>query len=343
MRTNRAVPARSERQRRGLRAAFALLVSAAALFASFGLAQEKVDQLRFLHPVNLAFSAPFQLIGDSDVLSAYTDKVEVSPWSTPDILRSVLVNRQSEVTAVPTYVGANLANRGVDVKMAAVLVWGLIWVLGPDGAEQDWETLRGETVMVPYPNDMPDLVFRHLAAANGLTPGEDFEVQYFATPQEVVSQLVSGRGQWAVLPEHVATVALMNANNNGQSVGRFLDLQQEWTAVTGKPRIPQAGIVVPSWLADERPDLLGALLTAVEDAVAQVNAADAATVATLAEAGGLPAPVVQSVIPRLNLELIPAAEVRDELEAFYSELASMSPDIIGGKLPDASFYLADPR
>lgn len=343
MTTFRSVPARSAQPRPRVFLALKLLVVAIFAVAGLGFTQEKVDQLRFRHPVNLAFQAPFQLIGDSDVLGAYTDTVSVEPWSTPDILRSVLVNGQSEVTAVPTYVGANLANRGVDVKMAAVLVWGLIWVIGPDGATPEWENLRGQTVMVPFPNDMPDLVFRHLATANGLTPGEDFQVQYFATPQEVVSQLVSGRGQWAVLPEHVATVALMNANNNGQALGRYLNLQEEWATVTGKARIPQAGIVVPSWLADERPDLLGAIFTALEAAVAQVNAADPATVAVLAEGAGLPAPLVQGVIPRLNLELIPAAEVQDELEAFYTELASLSPDIIGGKLPDASFYLADPR
>jgi len=321
----------------------ALLTAAVALVSTSALAQEKLDVLRFRHPANLAFSAPFQMIGESEALAPFANEIDVGEWATPDILRSILVTNQSDVTAVPTYVGANLANKGVDVKLAAVMVWGLIWVLGPEDAGHDWESLRGETVMVPYRNDMPDLVFRHLAEANGLTPGVDFEVQYFAKPQDVVAQLVSGRGKWAVMPEHTATLALMNANKNGQALGRFLNLQEEWAVVTGKPRIPQAGILVPTWLATERPDVLGAVLTALEEAVAEVNAAGPEAVATLAAVSGLPEAVVKDVIPRLNLELVPAAEAREELEAFYGELASMSPDIIGGKLPDASFYLADPR
>lgn len=330
-------------RRRSVKSLIVLLAVAAALISSLALAQEKLDALRIRHPANLAFAAPFQLIGDSDVLAPYANVVDVGEWSTPDILRSILVTNQSDVTAVPTYVGANLANKGIDVKMAAVMVWGLIWVLGPDDAAHEWESLRGQTVLVPYHNDMPDLVFRHLAEANGLTPGVDFEVQYFATPQEVVQQLVSGRGKWAVMPEHTATLALANANKNGQALGRVLDLQQEWAVVTGKPRIPQAGIVVPTWLAEQRPDVLGAILTALEDAVAEVNAASDEAVATLAAGNDLPEAVVKDVIPRLNLEVVPAAEARAELEAFYGELASMSPDIIGGKLPDASFYLEDPR
>ena len=354
MNTYPATPARPVRgpqhhglshQRRplgGRRTLMMLLAAVLLAVAGSATAQEQLDVLRVRHPANLAFAAPFQFIADSGALSAYATEVDIAPWTTPDILRSILVNNQSEVTAVPTYEGANLANRGVDVKMAAVVVWGILWAIGPDGAD-GWDALRGQTIMVPYRNDMPDLVFTRLAQANGLTPGVDFEVQYFATPQEVVSQLVSGRGQWAVLPEHVATVALANANNNGQSLGRYLNLQAEWATVTGKARIPQAGIVVPTWLADERPDLLGAILTALEDAVALVNAAEPDTVAALAEANGLPAGVVQGVIPRLNLEILPAGAVQEELEAFYSELAKLSPDIIGGQLPSADFYLPDPR
>ncbi|MBX3142026.1 MAG: ABC transporter substrate-binding protein [Trueperaceae bacterium] len=321
----------------------AALAVAVVLTAAAALAQAPLDVLRVWHPNTLAFAAPFKLIGGSGVLADYAKSIEISEWTTPDILRSVLVNRGSEVTAVPTYVGANLANRGVDVKMAAVLVWGLLWMIGPDGAAPEWESLRGQTVLVPFANDMPDLVFQSLAVANGLTPGEDFTVQYFATPQDVVAQLVSGRGQWAVLPEHVATVALANANKNGQALGRFLNLQDEWAVITGRSRIPQAGIVVPTWLAEERPDVLGGVLTALEQAVAEVNAADADTIATLAAAFDLPEPVLRDVIPRLNLQVVPAAEARAELEAFYGELAVLSPDIIGGGLPDASFYLADPR
>lgn len=321
----------------------AMLALLLTSIASSALAQEKLDVLRFRHPTNLAFSAPFQMLEASGALDAYASRLDVGEWPTPDILRSLLVTGGTDVTAVPSYVGANLANKGVDVKLAAVMVWGLVWVLGPDDAAPGWESLRGHRVMVPFRNDMPDLIFRHLAQANGLEPGKDFEVEYFAKPQDVVAQLVSGRGQWAVMPEHTATLALAKANENGRSLGRALDLQAEWAVVTGKPRIPQAGILVPTWLAEERPDLLGAVLDALTQSVNAINAKDPATVAKLVEVSGLPEAVIIDVIPRLKLDVVPAAEARGELEAFYGELASMSPDIIGGRLPDAPFYLEDPR
>ncbi len=307
-------------------------------------APELIETLRIRHPDNLAFSAPFQLIAESGALDGFVNNIDIDTWATPDVLRALLVNGDSDVTAVPTYVGANLANHGMEVSMAAVVVWGLLWVIGPDGAASDWESLRGQTVMIPYPNDMPDLVFRYLANANGLVPGEDFTIEYYAQPPEVVSRLVAGAGSWAVLPEHVATLALMQAGQNGNALTRVMDLQQEWASVTGlEPRIPQAGIVVPTKLAQERPDLIGAILDALTDSVALVNAASPETVAALSEASGVPAPLVENVIPRLNLEIVPGADARVELERFFTELASMSPDIIGGGLPPAEFYLPDPR
>lgn len=305
---------------------------------------EPIDELRIYHPETLAFAAPFALLDPDGPLSEVAMEVTTDVWTTPDVLRSVLVNGQSDVTAVPTYVGANLANRGVEVQLAAVVVWGLLWMIGPDGVDPSWESLRGQTVMIPFQNDMPDLVFRYLAAANGLTPGEDFTIEYYAQPPEVVARLVSGNGTWAVLPEHVATVALAQAGQNGHVLARVLDLQHEWATATGSSaRIPQAGVVVPASLAAERPDVIAAVLDELEAAVATVNEAEPDTLARLAEASGVPEPIIAQVIPRLNLDVVPGGAARAELERFYTELATLSPDIIGGRLPDASFYLDDPR
>ena len=308
------------------------------------LEPEPLAELRIIHPETLAFAAPFTMLDTGGPLAEVADTVSIDFWNTPDVLRSILVNGDTEVAAVPSYVGANLHNRGVDVRMAAVVVWGLLWLVGPDGTPATWESLRGQTVMIPFPNDMPDLVFRFLAASNGLTPGEDFEIEYYAQPPEIIGRLATGAGTWAVLPEHVVTLALAIANQNSEALGRVLDLQHEWATATGtSPRIPQAGIVVRGELAAERPEVVAALLDALEASVAVVQAGEPDTLATLSEASGVPAPVVGQVIPRLNLEVVPGAEAQAELEQFFAQLATLSPDIIGGGLPDASFYLPDPR
>lgn len=305
---------------------------------------EPLDQLRILHPQTLAFSAPFDLIDPEGELGAVASKVSSGTWATPDVVRTALVNGDVEVAAVPTYVGANLYNRDVDVRLTAVVVWGLLWLIGPDGQPGDWESLRGQTVMVPFRNDMPDLIFRYLAEANGMKPGEDFTIEYYAQPPEIVGRLLQGSGTWAVLPEHVATIVLNQAGANGRKLDRVMDLQSEWADATGlSPRIPQAGVVMPGRLVDDRPDVVGAVLTELERTVDLVNAAQPSTLQRLSEVSGLPPETVKEIIPRMNLEVVSGAEARDELERFFEELASRSPEIIGGSLPEAGFYAADPR
>lgn len=314
-----------------------------ATSAPTGAADAPLAKLRITHPETLAFAAPFSLIGDDGPLSGVADDIIDATWSTPDELRGLLTSGRSDVTAVPTYVGANLADKGVDVKLAAVTVWGLLYLVGPDGTPRSWQSLKGQTVMMPFPNDMPDLVFRALAAANGLKPGTDFTIENFATPQEAVMRLVTGKGDWAVLPEHVATVALDKAGEQGHELGRVMNLQDEWAEISGgSARIPQAGIVVSEKIA-ARPDVVAALLDELDAAVARVKAADATTVATLAKRFSLSQALITDVIPRLNLDVVPAADARTELETFFEKLAEGNPDLIGGKLPPASFYLADPR
>lgn len=297
-----------------------------------------IPQLRIRHPESLAFGAPFAVLADRGA-PQLTDELDVDVWTSPDVLRSLLINQEAELTAVPSYVAANLHNRDVDVQLAAIMVWGLLWVLGPDDIPATWDELEGATVVVPFPNDMPDLVFRRLLDHNGLVPGTDLEIRSVAQPAEAVAQLVSGQADWAVLPEHAASLALARATESGRELDRVIDLQQAWGDAFDTPaRIPQAGIVVPTSLA-EQPALVTALLDEVADTVDVVNAQDPATIDLLADRFDLPPGLVADVIPRLNLEVVPAAAAQEELEAFFTELAALSPEIIGGQLPDDGLYL----
>ncbi len=303
---------------------------------------EPLARLRLSAPnATLAFSAPFSLIGSGGPLAKVADKVERESWTTPDMLRSQLVDGGADVTAVPTNVAANLYNKGVGIRMAAMLVWGLLYVVGPEGNTGGWKSLRGQTVMVPFQNDMPDLVFRYLAKANGLEPGKDFTIEYYAQPPEIVARLVSGMGKWAVLPEHLATLTLDKTNEAGRGLGRVLDLQVEWGRQTGSDRIPLAGVVVSPAIA-ARPDVLEALLEELRDKVALMNALDPTTMESLSATFKLPVATLSAIIPRLRLDVVSGADARKELERFYTELAELNADLIGGKLPDHRFYLSVP-
>ena len=67
------------------------------------------------------------------------------------------------------------------------------------------------------------------------------------------------------------------------------------------------------------------------------------TVNAISRKTEVPAPIVTEVIPRLQLNLVPAAQAKDQLVDFYTRLSTINPDIVGGKMPADDFYLKDPR
>lgn len=153
-----------------------------------------VDVLAMQGPSNvLALSLPFYRVLEDGGLQESAEEIRYEPWKNPDELRARLSSGQADVSAVPTYVGANLYNRDLDVRLINALVWGMLYMVGPDGEQVDWSSLEGESVVVPFKGDMPDLVFRYLAEKNGLDPEEDLDIQYVSAPPEAVQMLVSGR------------------------------------------------------------------------------------------------------------------------------------------------------
>ena len=92
---------------------------------------------------------------------------------------------------------------------------------------------------------------------------------------------------------------------------------------------------LPDWA---RPKLPAAVRAEVKASVDKANAGDAATLQAIADHYKLPVGVVKQVIPRLQLDMAPAAQTRSEYEDFLKRIGEGNPAIYGGKLPNAKFY-----
>ncbi|MDO5701050.1 MAG: ABC transporter substrate-binding protein [Bowdeniella nasicola] len=301
---------------------------------------EPLEEIRAYVPQTMAFGAPLSGFGSEGNLDGLAESTSVQNWDSLEQLKSALMNNEVEVAATPAYVAANLYNKGVDVRLVAPVVWGMLYVLGPEGTTPgDWEALRGQKVIVMLPGNMPDLVFSYLLKHNGMDRDKDIQVIPAQDGQQAMALLTKGEAQWVVVPEHLASVALMKMKKSGVNLTRALNLQEEWGKVTGKQaRFPMAGLVMPGTLVDEHPDLVKAIRAEVAATVEKANAGDEATIAKIAETYSLPAPLVKDVIGRLQLEVVSGADAREEYEDFLTRLGEDNPKIYGGKLPDDRFY-----
>jgi NitT/TauT family transport system substrate-binding protein len=266
--------------------------------------------------------------------------VDFEIYKSPDVLRANFVSGDWKLAVTPSYVAANLANKGLPVKMLNIMTWGMLYVLSFDQAIKKPEDLAGETVGMFFRNDMPDLVFGKVMEEKGLKVGTDYKLHYVGTPFEALQLLLSGRIKHCVLPEPAATAGLVKGKKLGKKLYRSLDLAKEWASVTGgEGRFPMAGAMVHQDLLDKNPALIEEFQKQAMEGTkwVQGNRMEAAKIA--AETMPLPAPVIAKSIPHTHLTMERASDIRKELETFYGLLAEKNPAIIGGKLPDTSFYL----
>lgn len=259
-------------------------------------------------------------------------------WKTPDEMRAGLSSGNMSAVVVPTYVAANLYNRGLSIRLVNVLTNGLLYVVAPAGTATDIAGLKGKRIAVPFRNDMPDYILQRLMTAARLSP-DDLTIDYSASPPEAVQLLLAGRADAALLSEPASSAAIARAATLGKTLERVIDCQAAWGKTHGNATLPQAGLVVTeAFGAGRGPDSIAALQGALESTLKDVLANPKGAAASAAAALELPAPIIERSIPSSNLVVRPARAARADLEPFFKVLAEQNPRIIGGKLPDDRFY-----
>ena len=260
----------------------------------------------------------------------------VKSWTSPDQLRAGLLNKSIEISIVPSYVAANLRAQGQPVILHNIMTRGLLAVMSKAGTISDLGGLAEKNLVMPFKNDMPDIVLQILAKKHGINL--ENRITYTATPPEAVTFFLQKDYPNALLPEPLASASILKGKQEGVNVERSFSLDKIWSETfnTAKGGIAQAGLMVSETAAKEHADFLAALdkdLLAAVDWVAN-NGKSAAEIA----ANYMPAPVpaLERAFPHSALCAIPAKTIGDEILQFLNELHQFNPKITGGKAVDAS-------
>ena len=278
------------------------------------------------------------LAKQSELLQEVED-INFRIWKTHDQLRADTVSGKLQVSATPTSLAANLYQKEVPVQLLNVLVWGVLYVLTTDQNINNWQDLKGKTILIAFRGGLPGQVFTYLAKENNLNPGTDIKIQYTTDFTQSVQLLLAGRGDVALLSEPAGTGAQLRGKQQGLQVRRMLNLQEEWGRVTGrKPRIPQAGTLALNSLINEHPDIIKTVQTELVAAVNWVKQNPDAAAELGSEYLGLKVPIIQQSLQYTPLEMVSAAEAKEDLEFWFKRLMEQNPKFLGGSLPDAGFY-----
>jgi NitT/TauT family transport system substrate-binding protein len=182
---------------------------------------------------------------------------------------------------------------------------------------------------------MPDILFRYISKQQGIDIARDLEVFYAANPEHAARMLMAGEVDHALLPEPLATTALLRGEGQFH---RVIDISTEWENVVGGGiRTPMAGTVaLPP--VQENPEVIREFQKQLELAIAwmQENPDEAGLLAE--EKLGFNAKAVSKSIGNVTWDFVTARDARDDLEVFFGTMHEFSPESIGGKLPDDGFY-----
>lgn len=260
-------------------------------------------------------------------------------WRDTDDLRAAIVSGRTKLFTTPTHVPANLANRGLSLKLLCLLSMGHLSIVTADESITSFKDLAGKPVLGFFRNDMPDLVFRAIARREGLDPDKDMTLTYVQTPMEAAQMLAAGRAATAVLSEPPATAAIMMAKKEGRTLRRAVSLQAEWKRLYGGDGIPMAGVAVHEALLADSPELMAALRQGMVPAKDWVLQDRAAAAALAEEKMQIKAPMFSAALDHFNVVAVGAKPMQGALVAFYEAILALAPEALGGRLPPDSFYL----
>ncbi len=304
-------------------------------------ANKPEEKLVIAGPVATISHPLFHLI-QSGALKDVAKKVEFRLWQNPDELRAILLKKEAHIVAIPTNVAANLYNKGQDIKLLNVPIWGILEIITRDKNIKTINDLKGKEIVVPFRADMPDIILQAIIKKAEFNPKKDFKISYAPTPPDAMQMLILRRADNVLLAEPATSMAMRKTGSFPVSliapmIYRGINLQKEWGRLyQGEPKIPQAGLAV-----------VGNLDANIVKRFEEEYTKSLEWYKTHPkEAGELvaknieffKAEAVADSIPNVQLEAKSAIESQKELEEFFKVLLEIEPKLIGGKMPDSGLY-----
>lgn len=287
-----------------------------------------------------AGSYPLAALAENNALAGVADKTTLESWVTSEQLSAMVTSNQDQFILAPITNAIMLYNKGADVKLANVAVWGMLYILSADDSVKSLADLKGKQIAVTGGSTgYHGTVFRHILIKNNIDPDKDLTILNMDMT-EASSKLATGEIKLALSNEPNSSVAISNAAKGNVTVKRAIDLQAEWAKATGnKSRIPQAGLIVVGDNA-KNTVLVNEVLKQF-DASAKWISENPAAAGPLVEKyfPKMKAGAVQASLPFANLEPVSSPQCKDEVNAFLTEyLKTAPPASVGGKIPDDNFY-----
>lgn len=263
-------------------------------------------------------------------------RLEIIYYKSVEEATTRVVKGEADFSVLPVNVAAKLYNKGVDISLANVSTWGILYLVSLENDVREWTDLKGKELYVGARGSTPDVLTQYFLSQSGLKDGE-VPLTYLDSP-EIARMMINDLAKNAVLPEPMLTQVLIN-RKDARVVRDFFS---DWQQYQGdSAALPQAGMVVLNGFAGKYPQAVAEFHRAYAGAL-DWTVANSTKAAPLVEtSANIPAPVFIQSMERTRLRFVPGSLARADVDVYLSRLFDFSPEMVGGKLPDEKFYLSD--
>lgn len=252
--------------------------------------------------------------------SALGDIAQVEVYPSPNEAVAKLIKGELDLIALPANAAASLYNKGVGIKVLAIIGEGMLSVVGSNES--------AKTLSVPGAGGTPD----HMASL--LYP--EYEKEYSVTaPAQLAQLLIAGKVELAILPEPFVTM-VMSKNPNLKIIS---NVQERWTALTGQEQYPMSVLIAKDSFAKEHPILMQKVKEAYKNSIKTILEDPTTAGKKIEELGIMKAEMATPALSNCALTFKEGSEAKEELLAYYRTLLALAPDAIGGKVPDDGLWL----
>ena len=266
-----------------------------------------------------------------------SNKYEFTVCGSPDEIKTEILAGRYDVAAVPINLAAVLYNKTEGaLRIAAVNTLGVLYVLENGDTIKSVADLKGKTIGATGQGSTPEYVLNFILRANGLEPGVDVTVEYYAEHEELAKRLIGGLCDIGMLPQPNVTAVL----SKKPDIRIALDLTEEFEkADETDASLTQGCVVVSKDFAENSGNKLDAFLAEYKTSAEYVNANPSEAGQLSAKFGVVPdAATATAAIPKCNICFFAGSEMKTKVTGMLNVLFNADPKSVGGKLPDEGFY-----
>jgi len=256
----------------------------------------------------------------------------------PAEVNALVISGQVDIASVPINVGSVLYNKTEGgVKALALTTRGMLYLLEKGDTIQSVSDLEGKTILYAGQGATPEYVTRYILAANGVNATLETEAEHAA----VASKAIEGLTDLVLLPEPQVTNVLMK--NPDFRVA--LDITEEFAAAAKKngaedAQLSMSVVIVRKEFAEAHPEKVAAFMSDLEASIAFANENVAEAAQEIAALEIIPAAkVAEKALPSCRLVFVSGEDMLSQAAPLYEILFSADPASVGGKVPDAEYYL----